>query len=830
MQNDIFPFQITYMDHSHSRRQWSQDTRLFFILAGSADVYVEKRSFQVQTEDIFLINANDSYQISGASWEALVLSFRPDRLSRSKTAGDSRFDLCSAGSTYRTVYDYIRHCIAQLANLSSQKESFYSGQSIFYALYSYLITNFSAPPVKLPDSSHASRERLSAIVSYMEEHYKESLTLNETAEVFGLSSPYLSAFFKKHSGKSFMEYYNEIRLSHTVEALLSGTDSIESVALSHGFRDSRAFTALFRKHYGMLPHVFRKRHQKSLDPDRQAASTIPSDTASRDYPSLRKYLSIFQEEAERSMVLAENPRVIDAGSLSFKESGKALTHNYHKMICVGSAKQFLYSEVQEMLRRVQKEIRFEFVKFHGLLSDDMMVYSEDADHVPHYSFTLIDKAIDFMLSIGLRPLCQLSFMPIALAKDPHRLVDFYHYNTSPPKDMDRWTGLVDALVRHLIRRYGFAEVKTWLFCVWNEPDETVEQFAWDNRDEFFEFYRRTWQTVKSISPDLIFGTPSLLISVQKEQGWAGDFFQYTVRNQCLPDFLNIHYYDNSLFEEDAVERVRGEKGFSAENMERSFPLTSDPYAFTKFINNLKALMRKHNMRSLPIYLTEWNLTISHRDLINDTCFKSCHLVKNLLENYDRLSSYSYWCLTDFVEELQVPSELYHGGLGLFTYNQIPKANYNAFLLLGYLGNELLGQGDGYFITKKENGIAILFYNYEHYSRLFASGYRSEQNDANRYAAFEELPGAQFVVRLTDLPFANVLVKERFVNQSAGSSYDAWAKMGLHSLDDPDDLEILMQQSRPGIFLHRETVSEQSLTLHVRMAPLEIRLVEVVGIS
>ena len=60
MQNDIFPFQITYMDQSQSRRQWSPDARLFFLLAGSADVYVEKSSFQVQTEDIFLVNANDS--------------------------------------------------------------------------------------------------------------------------------------------------------------------------------------------------------------------------------------------------------------------------------------------------------------------------------------------------------------------------------------------------------------------------------------------------------------------------------------------------------------------------------------------------------------------------------------------------------------------------------------------------------------------------------------------------------------------------------------------------------------------------------------------------
>jgi len=272
--------------------------------------------------------------------------------------------------------------------------------------------------------------------------------------------------------------------------------------------------------------------------------------------------------------------------------------------------------------------------------------------------------------------------------------------------------------------------------------------------------------------------------------------------------------------------VRGSKGFSAENMEHSFPLAADPYAFMKFINNVKGLMRKHNMRSLPIYLTEWNLTISHRDLINDTCFKACHLVKNLLENYDRLSSYSYWCLTDFIEELQLPSELYHGGLGLFTYNGIPKANYNAFMLLGRLGDELVSKGDGYFITRVPHGIRIMLYNYEHYSRLFAAGQRSDQPDADRYTGFEEMSTAQFPIRISDLPYTHALIRERFVNQYAGSSYEIWARMGVAPLNSQEDYDLLQEQSHPGLYLHQEDIKDGSLTLHTRMAPLEVRLVEI----
>ncbi len=314
-----------------------------------------------------------------------------------------------------------------------------------------------------------------------------------------------------------------------------------------------------------------------------------------------------------------------------------------------------------------------------------------------------------------------------------------------------------------------------MFCVWNEPDETVNEFSWSDRTLFFEFYCQTYKTVKMVDPAFVFDTPSLLLSVTEEKGWTADFFQYVSVQDCLPDFLNIHYYDNSMFESDMRDRSRGE-GFSTENMNNSFPLTVDQYAFMKFINQIKLLLKRYHMKSLPIYLTEWNLTISHRDLINDTCFKACYLVKNLLENYDRLESYGYWCLTDFIEELQLPNELFHGGLGMFTHNGIPKAHYNAFRFLNRLGNELMGKGDGYFITQKEN--------------------------------------------------RKCLIKERFINQHFDSSYDAWVRMGAQTLTREEDLELLRQQSQPGMYLHQENIEDHLLTLHIQMAPLEVRLIEI----
>lgn len=69
----------------------------------------------------------------------------------------------------------------------------------------------------------------------------------------------------------------------------------------------------------------------------------------------------------------------------------------------------------------------------------------------------------------------------------------------------------------------------------------------------------------------------------------------------------------------------------------------------------------------------------------------------------------------------LPNKLFFGGLGLFTTNGIPKASYNAYTLLQQLGDEFLGRGDGYFITRKDTSYQIMLYNYQHFNYLYANG-------------------------------------------------------------------------------------------------------------
>src|SRR5512146_1959021 len=80
----------------------------------------------------------------------------------------------------------------------------------------------------------------------------------------------------------------------------------------------------------------------------------------------------------------------------------------------------LRSDWREQLERTHRELGFQYVRFHGLLDDAMSVCVREGGDPGgksklRYSFFNIDSIFDFLLSIGMKPFIELSFMPTALA-------------------------------------------------------------------------------------------------------------------------------------------------------------------------------------------------------------------------------------------------------------------------------------------------------------------------------------------------------------------------------------------------------------------------------
>ena len=140
------------------------------------------------------------------------------------------------------------------------------------------------------------------------------------------------------------------------------------------------------------------------------------------------------------------------------------------------------------------------MRIHAILHDEVGVYNEDEHGNPVYNFAYVNQIYDWLLKNGVRPVVEISFMPKKLAFNPDALHPFwYKQNVSPPKSMQKWDGLMSALGRNLVDRYGVNEVAQWYFEVWNEPNIDF----WNGipaQKSYFELYAHTARALKAVNP------------------------------------------------------------------------------------------------------------------------------------------------------------------------------------------------------------------------------------------------------------------------------------------------------------------------------------------
>ncbi len=799
-------------------KHWHNSIEILFILSGSVSLTMDDQRLTLEPDDVVLINSNSLHELYSESSEIAAFQIKLSDMDILKEYTSYYYDCCSAGDTHNKKFDRLRYLLARLIKDNSEAENTLSSLSLTALLFEELMTNFKGSRTLAQIGTQKHLDRLKNIANYIQDNFRNGITLAQLAEHEHLSVSYLSRFFTQYFGMSFSDYYNNIRMDHAVNELMTSDESISSIALNNGFTDPRAFVHQFRQRYGELPSIYRKKNKppESLLPSTDYINYFSISNVSA-LSNLASYLN-YETTGQRSTIQPDSGHLeniyIEA---DMNAVTKPLSHSFRKVCCVGTASDILLSEVQIMLSKIQKDIGFEFIKFHGLFCDDMMVYDENSDGLPILSFTYMDKVMDFLQSIHLRPILQLSFMPGKLASKPNKSIFYVNYNTSAPKDFSKWNYLVEQTLLHLMDRYGQEEVLRWPVCVWNEPDLGTEAFSFGDTELFFEFYRQTYNTVKQVHPDFFWGTPSLSFADEAVTAWDIRFLEYCNTHHCMPEFLNYHYYNDKL---DSI------KWNVDENRPRPNHLRLEPDALSRHITYTNDIVSPYLPKNIPTFLTEWNVTVNHRNLINDTCFKSCYIVKNVLDNHHRLDSFGYWSLTDYMRELHPSGLLFHGGMGMFTNNGIPKPPYFAFQFLSKLGDHYLSKGDGWIVTRSKNKLQILLYNYEHYNRLFASGELFDLTITNRYTPFSMTEHKQFHINLKNVAGSFAKIRHYYVNQQQGSAFDTWVNMGAPTTLLGDDIDYLKQTAHPGYHVLTVSVSDGQLNLEVQLKPLEIRLIEI----
>ena len=99
-------------------------------------------------------------------------------------------------------------------------------------------------------------ERMLEIINYIQANYID-VTLDDLAERFYLSKPYISKYIKEKSGMTFGELVKKIRMKKAKALLKSSNMTVENIALTVGYQNVEHFNRLFKKAYQMTPMQYR---------------------------------------------------------------------------------------------------------------------------------------------------------------------------------------------------------------------------------------------------------------------------------------------------------------------------------------------------------------------------------------------------------------------------------------------------------------------------------------------------------------------------------------------------------------------------------------------
>lgn len=822
--NKNLAMKLFYQRIGHSPRHWHRSVELLFVLSGEMDVIVENRSYHLKEDDVILINPNQLHETHSSDCVLITLQlrlsmFQQDWLSSENVA----FDCNSSLHLNKLPFYPLKKMIARLVQANSTQSQ--SNELINYA-YAYqlmheLYTNFRSDQRTNTTRSRKNLDRLRRILDYVENHYPEDLSLTAMAEQEYLSPTYLSHFFQDHMGLPFSAYVNKFRLEHSIPELLSPGLSLDEIAYRNGFVNARSYSKLFSKEYHMLPSAYRKENS-----GKQHSSSHPvPDTI--HYLTLDKY-----DHLDKLAVYLNSPEPLPVGSsvsATIQSLGifngslptVKLKHTFKQLCSVGRAKELLYEGVRDMLRIQQKEIGFRYIKFHGVFDDELDVFRLDSAGNPVINFFYLDSVFDFILSVNLKPVVQLSFMPKALAEHPERTIFNHPFIISDPNNDSYWCLLVSELTKHLIKRYGREEVRTWIFTFWNETMNRFP-FDFDTVDRFLDLYNLTYHAVKGVDSEIVF-TSTSYVGIHFPFLNYEKFLTFAKEHDCSPDAYLFHFYPTSSEHNDWFSKLSLEE-YNRLASDIILTLNTDPSAMERYIENIRMTLPTGEKK--PVYLGEWNFTPSHREWLNDTCFSSAYIVRNLVTNYDKLDSFCHWSLTDWLEEMPFPQELFHGGMGFFTRNGLKKPAYYAYYFLSKLENRLVAKGDGYCITKGENRYVILLYYYVHFSDLYARGVTFNTTFTERYHPFDQAGDKQLEFQISNLEPGNYMITEQVVNRHHGSVFDQWLAMGGTELTRTEELEALGRLSSPMLYKKSISIEAGLLPYTANMEPLEIRLIEI----
>ena len=137
------------------------------------------------------------------------------------------------------------------------------------------------------------------------------------------------------------------------------------------------------------------------------------------------------------------------------------------------------------------------------------------------------------------------------------------------------------------------------------------------------------------------------------------------------------------------------------------------------IDNARDTLKEYGFPANKIFVTEWNMSLSDRNYINDSCFQGANYVYNLIQSIGKTSILGYNYGNDRFSDYYDSVNILHGGRGLLTKNGILKPSGHAFRFMNYLYDYYIDKSQNYIISTDQKGAyGIVCHNCKHLNYFY----------------------------------------------------------------------------------------------------------------
>lgn len=266
--NENIPAFIWYIDnesynidyYSYISPHWHRSMELTLVTEGEINGIINGTPISVKKNEFVFVNSGDVHEFEkdkGEISSGVILIMSYDFIKNVYPNFDNvRLDIKKVGLKKDRLIEIFLDIKEYFLN--PKELDYLKINSYLYEILYILFSNCISEEVTIQDERFKYRERQKEILTYINENYKEDLSLDYMAKKFYMSKEYFSRKFHQWFGVTYKVYLSNYRLNKAYENIIKTDENIKDISAIHGFSNVKSFINIFKEKYGMTPSKYRK--------------------------------------------------------------------------------------------------------------------------------------------------------------------------------------------------------------------------------------------------------------------------------------------------------------------------------------------------------------------------------------------------------------------------------------------------------------------------------------------------------------------------------------------------------------------------------------------